>query len=79
MTNTDSTDTDQLMTQDERRSIDKIREARGVSAEAAELIEHVIESDKMWRRDKLLLTAVGMIDDVNKLCFDIEQVMDDEL
>jgi len=50
----------------EKRPIDRVEEIIGVTAEAAELAEHIRDTDPKWERDELLTQLVDMIDDAHK-------------
>ena len=47
----------------EKRPIDYLDESVGLSAEAAELAEHIKETEPRWRREELLDQLITMIDD----------------
>lgn len=51
---------------DERRPIDHIDEAVGVSAEAAELAEHIRDTKPRHRREELIDQLITMIDDAHE-------------
>lgn len=50
----------------EQRPVDLAQEAQGIAAEAAELAEHIRDTDPRWRREALLDQLVEMIDDAHE-------------
>lgn len=52
----------------EKRPIDRIDEAVAGTAEAAELAEHIQETEPSINRDLLFETLVDMIDDAHQEC-----------
>lgn len=51
---------------DERRPIDYINESVGASAEAAELAEHIRDTEPRYTRDKQFDLLVELIDDAHE-------------
>ena len=51
----------------EQRPVDAAQEIAGVTAEAAELAEHIRDTDPQWKREELLTELVDMIDDAHEL------------
>jgi len=51
---------------DERRQIDHVDHAVGVTSEAAELAEHIRDTGPRYRRKELMDQLVTMIDDAHE-------------
>jgi len=61
----------------EKRPVDATDEIAGINAEAAELLEHIKETDPRWKREKLLQQAIDMVDDAHKLAIETHCELDD--
>lgn len=51
---------------DERRPVDLVDEAVGINREAAELAEHIRDTQPQYKREELLTKLVEMIDDAHE-------------
>ena len=51
------------MNSDERRPVDHVQESRAIAAEAAELAEHIRDTEPRWKREELFNQLIEMIDD----------------
>lgn len=65
------------MVSSEKRPIDRIEEANGVLAEAAELTEHIRDTDPAWCRERLLTQVIEMIDDAHEETLEAHLEMED--
>jgi len=63
---------------DERRPQDLAQEAGGVAAEAAELAEHIRDTDPRYRREELMNQLIRMIDDAHEAATTAEVRLNDE-
>jgi NTP pyrophosphatase (non-canonical NTP hydrolase) len=61
----------------EMRAQDAANEIAGKTAEAAELAEHIKESDPRHYRDELFDELIGMIDDSHELAVRTEVELDE--
>jgi NTP pyrophosphatase (non-canonical NTP hydrolase) len=62
----------------EQRPVDHAQEAQGIAAEAAELAEHIRDSNPQYRREELLDELVEMIDDAHEAAVTAQIQLDDE-
>lgn len=64
--------------QSEQRPEDLAKESRAVAREAAELAEHIRDTDPRWRRAELLNQLIEMIDDAHEAALTAEVRLEDE-
>jgi len=62
----------------EKRPVDAANEIAGINAEAAELLEHISETNPKWRREELLGEVVQMIDDAHELAVRTSMELEDD-
>jgi len=51
----------------EQRPQDAAKEIAGTTAEAAELLEHIRDTDPQWKREELLDKVIEMVDSAHTL------------
>jgi len=61
----------------EQRPIDAAQEIEGITAEAAELAEHIRDTQPQWTREQQLTQLISLIDDANDLAARTEMELDE--
>lgn len=64
--------------EDERRPVDLAQESQAIAAEAAELAEHIRDTNPQWRREALMSQLIDMIDDAHSAAVKAQIQLEDQ-
>jgi len=51
---------------DELRPVDRVDEVVGITCEAAELAEHIRDTEPLYKREEILEQLISMVDDAHE-------------